>query len=579
MNTCRRVGNVSYIDQSKNKDDVVRPGEQWFFYWKTSPALWEGKIQAFLQTKKIFIPVNWGVHFDGVGWDFHGDSPEKDLYRLVELICRNNLQPVFLLPVSPAPFLINGGVPHVAAKTPSKDDNGLYLISLDQEKKLNKMYSFFEPAVFKAFSDFLAHFKIFTERLGKKIEIKALDCYYRSDSEMKSYFGDESIAFDQGFSRYLKMNFGDQIDLSTLEEEKRLRTQYHQEVRSLFKTVISSVLKLEGRDVLEVVFLGGATIESIERSFDFGRSDQHYLEDFFDNYFSQRLVSSSLLHEKEKTDILKAVIQEHYSGSRLERMHEILAGSYVYDEFRDLELFSLFMTRKDVKKISGELIELLRLNYAHLYKVYDEIPKSIDWFEAQHESIKTISGEWVTEENFASVMKLFLMGQKVVIDKASLREEFERRILLFITENSLRSQQVRFHTHVTLYELGEGRLMIFNSDEITDQKNKYLFWNQVMSYLNVKNLAVKMDDELHAFWRVRESQPHELNFLDVRRVSFYNPTSYKKSVFIQGQKHFAYMKMIDPTKAKAISSPKGVDVELMPKGMISLDFGHFEEAL
>jgi hypothetical protein len=63
----------------------------------------------------------------------------------------------------------------------------------------------------------------------------------------------------------------------------------------------------------------------------------------------------------------------------------------------------------------------------------------------------------------------------------------------------------------------------------------------------------------------------------VRRVNIYNPTSYKKVVTIKTHKHFAFMKMIDPTRANAKSTSDGVDVELLPNGKIALDFGHYEE--
>ena len=88
---------------------------------------------------------------------------------------------------------------------------------------------------------------------------------------------------------------------------------------------------------------------------------------------------------------------------------------------------------------------------------------------------------------------------------------------------------------------------------------------------------MKMDEDVFTLWRIRATSPHELTYLDVRRVNIYNPTSYKKLVTIKTHKHFAFMKMIDPTRATAKSTPQGVDVELLPNGKIALDFGHYEE--
>jgi hypothetical protein len=86
-----------------------------------------------------------------------------------------------------------------------------------------------------------------------------------------------------------------------------------------------------------------------------------------------------------------------------------------------------------------------------------------------------------------------------------------------------------------------------------------------------------MDREVFGLWNIRATNASDLNYLDVRRINLYNPTSYKKSVTIRTHKHFAFMKMVDPERAQAKSTPDGVQVELLPNGTVALDFGHFEE--
>lgn len=153
---------MSYLEDSSKNADPVRPGEQWFFYWKTSAALWESRIVQFPQHEVIFIPLYWGFHAESATeWDFGRIHPERDLLRLTQLLNQHGRKFCFLLPLTPAPYLPNGGVPVSAARTLSVSQDGVHYAALDQESKLNKMFSFFEPKVFQAFAQFCANLGTF----------------------------------------------------------------------------------------------------------------------------------------------------------------------------------------------------------------------------------------------------------------------------------------------------------------------------------------------------------------------------------------------------------------------------------
>ncbi len=104
------------------RDNVVTPGEQWFFYWKTSAALWEAQILELPREEIIFLPLHWGLHSEQDSWDF-GDhelgasQPERDLFRLASLLTQHGRKFAWLLPLTPSPFLPNGGLPVAAART------------------------------------------------------------------------------------------------------------------------------------------------------------------------------------------------------------------------------------------------------------------------------------------------------------------------------------------------------------------------------------------------------------------------------------------------------------------------------
>ena len=66
-----------------NDYDSVFPGENWFFYWKTSASLWKTKLASIQGTGQVFVPMNWAFHSEsGESFDFADQKPETDLVKL-----------------------------------------------------------------------------------------------------------------------------------------------------------------------------------------------------------------------------------------------------------------------------------------------------------------------------------------------------------------------------------------------------------------------------------------------------------------------------------------------------------------
>ena len=105
---------------------------------------------------------------------------------------------------------------------------------------------------------------------------------------------------------------------------------------------------------------------------------------------------------------------------------------------------------------------------------------------------------------------------------------------------------------------------------------QYDFWNKIISTLDIKHPYCEADKELYFIWMHRYSNAYELDYEEIRRVSVYNPTNYKKKMQIKGHKNLAFLKSIDERGTHLKSSNKLIDIELKPKGSISIDFGLFE---
>jgi hypothetical protein len=569
---------LNYLESPHVLSDSVRPGEQWFFYWKTSAALWESRIQQFSQSEIIFIPLYWGFHSEGTqGWDFGKLHPERDLLRLVKLLTQHRRNFCWILPLSPAPFLPNGGVPVSAARTLSVGEDGVHLAALDHDKKLHKAYSFFEPKVFQAFTEFIRALGQFLSMHQLKAPLWGIQFQYHSQGQDIPFMNDNSVAFEQGFSRYLKKNYPQGTDLTKPDEEEALKKNFSQEVRELFQSVAQEILSPYWQGVQWITLLGAGPRDSIERAIGGGKSQLQYFQELIHHYLHNRWISSCLLYPEEKKELIQKFLFEHFGKDEIElRYRYQIHSGELGSEFRSYALMDIFCSKNSSHFAEIGLVPYLDKHFRWMYRISEKPPFTPDWIEANQQKIKIFKASGMDRTQFSQMLKLFMMGQKIVLDRTGLHPELEKRLQVFYLENNLSLHSINFKTTITLCELGEGRFITFEGDKLKEANDSEAFWSHLVRYFNLLHPQVVMEQDVFSLWRIRETSPAELNYLDVRRVNLYNPTSYKKQVVIYTQKKFAFMKMIDPSKASAKSTSEGVEVELLPNGRIALDFGHYE---
>ncbi len=566
---------MNYQEQA----DLVRPGEQWFFYWKTSAALWESKIVQFPAHETIFIPLNWGFHAEAGGrWDFGQVHPEKDLQRLATLLTQHGRKFCWILPLTPAPFLTNGGLPVSVARTLSISADGVHPASLDHEGKVNKIFSFFEPKVFQAYGSFLKSFGKFLADNRIHAQVWGTHFSYFENSQIISFMEDHSLAFEQGFSRYLKQNQPEGVELQKPEEEEVLKKKFTKEVCELFFTAASNALAPFWGGLQSIVMLGGSPQDTIERICTNGKTQLHYFKDLFQHYLNDQWISSALLSSEEKNHLLSKFLEEHFGADEIDQRYLYqIHKTELSEEFRSFGLINIFVDKKTTQFQVNGLLPYLDENFRWLYQMNESLNFSTEWIEANHPKLKFFHGESLDRTRFGQMLKLFLMGQRIILDTSGLHSDLDKRLQVFYLENNLKQQTVNFQTEVNICELGEGRFITFDGDKLKQSPDKNKLWNHLFRYFGLNQPKMLLDEDVFSLWRIRATAPHELSYLDVRRVTLYNPTSYKKQVRIETQKHFAFLKTIDPNKAQARSTPEGVEVELLPNGKIALDFGHYEE--
>ena len=148
-----------------------------------------------------------------------------------------------------------------------------------------------------------------------------------------------------------------------------------------------------------------------------------------------------------------------------------------------------------------------------------------------------------------------MSGSQVILNRAGLGREFQKKLEAFFLENELEIEKVKLHTTLVNTRLGDGRLLVFNGDDLVDldEKKALEFWHRVISTFELGHLIVIPPDGVQIAWKVRSSNTQELQFEEVRRMGIYNPSSYKKKVKFVIPSHFRLLKVLDEDKVIYLS--------------------------
>jgi hypothetical protein len=564
--------------------EVSNPGENWFYYWKTSPSLWEGKISEMHSSHKIFIPIYWAFHEENDGlFDFARVKPETDLKRLCEIIIGLGKEPIFFVPIGPQPYLPNGGLPSYLVRTMSLGDNSIGVVTLNPQNSLCKHYSFFDPRVFKSFRRFAVELGQYFSNYGISSPVYGLNSGYIYKGEFISYFNDTSAAFDEGFSRYLKQRMSGS-DSSGIHLEDFLnieaKTDYRQLIWNLYVEGLKEGLPGHFEGMFKTSFIGGAPTDIFLRTFNQLESQVFYFSDFFNSVSNDAYPSISLLPVDTKKGPLKKLTRDLMNHDYIDlQLNEALFTDDASMTFLPFRAFYI-ITGKYFARVQQEikntgLEKLLNQSFNWMYSYVTDLEYSED--EDFHGKVIVLNGDIPTTQ-FNNIIKFFMSGARVVWNTNGVTEERLQRIESFFYENKLEVESVNYLTTIQCGKLGEGRLITFDANEFKKigVNKKLNFWKEIMKFLGFQHLSVDADAGIQYFWRHRQSSTYELNYAEIRRISVYNPTSYKKALKINTAKHFAFLKSMDDLNAEVKSTPVGIEVKLKPGGSISLDFGYYE---
>lgn len=562
-----------------NDRDTVFPGENWFFYWKSSPSLWESKLQFYSKNEIVIVPINWGFHSDdGESFDFAKRRPETDLKRLVDCAQKLGLQITFLLPITPAPFLVNGGVPSGLSRVISLDENLLAYSVLNSENFFSKLYSFFDPRIFKSFVNFTQSLGEYFSKEGIACPLWAINCGYLNRGQFRSFILDRSNAFSSAFSRFVAQNRPEGEKIGQ-EEEIVFRKSFEEEVLNLYQDGVKEGVAGNFEGTRKVSFIGASRDSFIDKLFD-NESKKFYSNEALQAVCVDSIPSSTLVAPIFKRGIflnqLNTIIDSNFIKSFYAADFYEEANPTILDHLIFFEIYESEKSSKIWENLGT--LSILKNRYSWCYK-FLEAKDFIFSKDSLDLNIIFIQGIDIGEREFKNLLKYFMSGGKIILDRSNMDPLYLRKLEGFFLENSIELEKINFITDVSYAALGEGGVLIFNGEKLDEKRksDQEEFWTRVLKVYEIIHPEIRADEGVNYFWKKRDTSPDELNYEEVRRISLFNPTSYKRKVDIKLPSSLALAKILDEVNTKIVTSPHLVEIELMPSGSISIDFGVFDE--
>jgi hypothetical protein len=220
----------------------------------------------------------------------------------------------------------------------------------------------------------------------------------------------------------------------------------------------------------------------------------------------------------------------------------------------------------------------LRTNFGWSYKVISsDTLKLHETKNPYQEHIHLFHGHDVDRTIFNFMLKAFMNGGRVILNRSGLSEEYTKRFETFFLENNLDVEKVNFKTKIQNINLGEGRLIIFDGDNFgqLSQAEYEEFWKKIVETFSLMHVPIQNVEGIDYYWRTRPSSTNELKFEEVRRLCVYNPTSYRKKIKMNLSKNFVVYKVLDEINVIVQTFPNELDIELSPDGSVIVDFGVF----
>ena len=550
---------------------TVKLNDNWFYYWKTSLSLWKEKMESF-PYNLVIVPIYWAFHAEKQNIsDFGRIRPETNLKRIQEIGDELGKKVIFFLALGPSPIFPHGGLPPYLMGTLSQNMQGHTYTILNKEKMCNKVYSFFDPNIFKEYGNFVKELGDYFKKEKISSDVYGINCGYFSGKSFISYFNDRSNCFHKSFAKYIEASMEENLSpgIKSSKEEREEIKKFSLFIYSLYKKAAQDHLSQNWEGELKVVFLGGSTKDFIKR----GLSDDkmEYFNDILFGINQEFLPSAGLLDMETDASIFQKQFRDIVIDTYIPWK---LSNSFMEDiNYSPLAFFQIFEDEDKNFQKSG-LLKYLEENYGTTFSYFNSEEEKDLSFPIEGK-ILFIPGIKIDKNQFTKILKFFLNGGKVFIDCQGLTLEIKNKIDGFLLENSLKVDKIKFHASFENVSLGEGRLFFFKGNELQflDMESKNEFWQKVLGNMEIPHFHLKSNLNLKFFWKTRSASPGEHNYQEIRRLCIYNSEKNKKRVKGLTQKNISLIRVGHEAEKKYESQSDQIEFEVPPQSWITVDFG------
>ncbi|TDJ06844.1 MAG: hypothetical protein E2O68_04270 [Deltaproteobacteria bacterium] len=550
--------------------------EEWFFYFRISSSLWKEKIEKF-KGQQIIVPIHWAFHqVDEYTFEFGENRKEANLAQIVSLAEEVNKKVIFYLPLTPAPFLPDGGIPDFLKNTLSLNKEGLLHTCLDHEGKVNKLYSFFDKHIYRGFS-------YFVKKLGEYVKNEKINSDFwgvisghLNEGRFSSFLEDYSPSFHRSFGQYIEAlrDHDKEYSLESVNEELVLINRFNYFIGDLYKKVAREGLGPNYEGHLELVLLGANTTDFIKRC---SNSDleNNYIDELKESVYQGLVPCSILLGENSRSEVfgrqLNDLLLENYLPQKINPpLNEEDSCSFSLLSF--FNLYKSPITEENIWVNNG-LVGFLNQKYKWAYNYYFNEYNYPDF--ADDTKVNFLPGEIINGKIFGGILRSFMEGGKFIIEKNKLDEELAKKFELFVLENSIKVEKLKFFSEIQNITLGEGRILLFEGSIFKElaENQKSVFWEKIINTFHLKHVEFELPEEVDFFWTTRMISPSEIDFQEVRRLHLYNTGKGKQHFKVKLRNKTSLVKVASKYNAKVKTKAQSIEAELDPSGSIDMDFG------
>lgn len=577
-------------------------GENWFFYWKASASLWSSKLEQYSGPSPLFIPFLWSHHVTRVssssGYgaqvvvDFGQKRQDANLIELFELAKSLHREAVLVIPLGPLPFVSSGGMPSWLCDAVAEDKNGMPKVTIDEQNRIHKSYSFYSSKVFKEYLQTLSVLADLIRSKGIQIKVYGLSSYYQdpTDFKIQSFFEDYSKVAQQAFARYFAtVKNPDQH----LAEESKVSdkdwTYFQKDMKSLYTNALEETFAGFYQGELSVLFAQTSPWQPLT-SLQLTSSPESLLDSIkvgWQNSMIPSLILSQHKNFSSSTDVHK-LYQATTPHDWLPALIDSEDKSILNQVFnKPLHLLNLLGDSQLIKESGLTKIldstyhgtwQLLKHYSEHELETWEEA-KSLFLFELPTPPKYNHSN---SDPMVNLIIKTVMRGHQVAINRQALSKEQIRLFELFIHENQLKKVLIGHFCPLEFISIGQaGKLCFFNVSEVTQTTSdlRIAFWKQILRLFEVEFINWQMDESFESLWLYRSATTGDLYYEHIRRVILRNKTSEAKNITIPRDKKHILVKILDPNGVEVITKPQTIDLHFQAQGFVVLDFGLIGESL